>query len=225
MLYHNGGGKPLIKVRFAYFVLVTPGVMYKVNTVAIVAKIILVSDSFFTGESCLNFISPHKYNDSNTPTMIHIPINISLFKMPQCITKSALDKNLNASPNSKKPSTTFTVVSQPPLFGKDFNIPGKSANNAKGNARANPKPPMPAVNCIAPPSAVKEPANNDPNIGPVQENETSASVSAIKKIPTAFPAPALLSVLLVKDAGKVISYTPKNDKAKMMKMIKNPTLR
>ena len=37
---------------------------------------------------------------------------------------------------------------------------------------------------MAPPSAVNDPANNDPKIGPVHEKETIANVNAMKKIPT-----------------------------------------
>ena len=36
---------------------------------------------------------------------------------------------------------------------------------------------------MAPPSEVRAPASNDPKIGPVHENDTKASVRAIKKIP------------------------------------------
>ena len=132
-------------------------------------------------------------------------MNISLFKSPQCLTKSALERNLKASANSKNPKVTFTVVNQPPDFGSDCNQLGNMANSAKGKANANPNPPIPAVNCIAPPSDANEPANNDPKIGPVQENETKANVSAMKKIPITLPGPALLSAPVEKDAGNVIS--------------------
>ena len=46
------------------------------------------------------------------------------------------------------------------------------------------KPPaIPAVNSIAPDSAEREPASRVPKIGPVQEKETIARVTAMKKIP------------------------------------------
>ena len=48
-------------------------------------------------------------------------------------------------------------------------------------------------------------------IGPVQENETTASVSAIKKIPRKFPVPALLSAFVDHDDGSVISKAPRNE--------------
>ena len=145
------------------------------------------------------------YNANPKKTTIHRPIKISLFKNPQCSTKSAFDKNLNANANSKNPKTTFVVFNQPPDFGKEFNQLGNSANKAKGNANANPKPPIPAVNCIAPPSEVNEPANNDPKIGPVHEKETMAKVNAIKKIPIIPPTLEAESILLPHEEGSVIS--------------------
>src|SRR5690606_7926429 len=107
--------------------------------------------------------------------------------MPQCCTKSAFDRNLNARASSKKPKTTLVVFNQPPDFGRAFIIFGNMANNAKGNPSASPKPPMPAVNCQAPPSVVSDPANSEPSIGPVQEKDTNAKVNAIKKMPKTPP--------------------------------------
>ena len=60
---------------------------------------------------------------------------------------------------------------------------GNNAKSPKGKPKATPKPNIPALSCIAPPSAVNEPANKVPKIGPVQEKETIAKVSAMKKIP------------------------------------------
>ena len=76
---------------------------------------------------------------------IQIAMNNSLSKRCVCITKSALDKNLNAKANSKKPSTTFTEFNQPPDLGIEFNHPGKAANSANGKAIANEKPNMPMI--------------------------------------------------------------------------------
>ena len=50
-----------------------------------------------------------------------------------------------------------------------------------------------------------------PIIGPVQENETTASVRAIKKIPRKLPVPALLSAFVDQDAGSVISKAPRKE--------------
>lgn len=97
------------------------------------------------------------------------------------------------------------LSSIPPDFGSEFNQLGNKANNANGNASATPKPAIPAVSCIAPPSAVSDPANNDPKIGPVQEKETKARVTAIKKMPTIPPILEALSILLLHEEGKVSS--------------------
>src|SRR5690606_22404467 len=60
-----------------------------------------------------------------------------------------------------------------------------------------------------------------PTMGPVQENDTITSVKAMKKIPLKLPRPALESVLLVHEDGRVISKAPRNDKPNTTKMIKN----
>ena len=77
----------------------------------------------------------------------------------------------------------MTLVIHPPDLGIDLSKLGKNANKPKGRAKANPNPAIPTVNWSAPPSAVREPANSDPKIGPVQEKDTMAKVSAIKNIP------------------------------------------
>ena len=76
---------------------------------------------------------------------IQIPIKSSLLKIPQCPTKSEFDKNLKAKANSKNPKITLVVFNQPPDFGNEFSQLGKSANKAKGKAKATPKPLIPAV--------------------------------------------------------------------------------
>src|SRR5690606_7625070 len=114
-------------------------------------------------------------------------------------------KNLKAKASSKKPRTTFVVVIHPPDFGNEFNQFGNNANKANGNARAAPNPVIPAVNWPAPPSADNDPASKDPKIGPVHENDTIASVSAIKKIPITPPILEAESILLAHELGKVNS--------------------
>ena len=131
---------------------------------------------------------------------------------------STVDKNLNDNANSIKPKITFTVVSQPPDFGNDFSHCGNIANKVKGKANAIPKPNKP-TNKEEPPTT-----NNVPMIGPVHENDTKAKVNAIKKIPKFPPLLDKLSVLFAQDDGNVISKTPKNDMAKMMKTTKNNKL-
>ena len=136
---------------------------------------------------------------------IHIPKKTSILSKPQCLTRSAFERNLKASASSKKPRTTFVVFSQPPDLGNALSKFGNIANKAKGRPRASPKPPIPAVSCHAPPSAVREPAKRDPSIGPVHEKETIDKVRAMKKIPRKPPIPSPLVVELVHFDGKVNS--------------------
>ena len=168
-------------------------------------KEILENDNFLIGESCGNLILANKYNANPIKITIQIPIKTSRFSKSQWATKSAFDKNLKAKASSKKPKTTSVVFNQPPDFGKEFNQFGNNANSAKGKAKAKPKPVIPAVNCVAPPSEVKEPANKEPRIGPVQEKETIAKVNAIKKMPIIPPTEEASSILFPQELGKVIS--------------------
>ena len=62
-------------------------------------------------------------------------------------------------------------------------------------------------------------------IGPVQEKETKLKVKAIKKIPIKPPLSEAESALLTHELGSTISKAPKNDNAKMKKMIKNKRLK
>ena len=77
---------------------------------------------------------------------VHIPTKTSRFRIPQWATRSALDKNLSASANSKKPNTTLTVAIHPPDFGSAFKALGNKANTPKGNPKATPKPSIPILN-------------------------------------------------------------------------------
>ena len=63
-----------------------------------------------------------------------------------------------------------------------------------------------------------------PTIGPVQENETSTSVRAMKKVPASPPRSALRSVSFTMRLGRVISNAPKNDAANIMNTTKNSML-
>ena len=135
-----------------------------------------------------------------------MPKKTSIFKSPQCRTRSALDKNLNAKASSKNPKITLVVLSHPPDFGKDFSMFGNIAKTANGRPRAMPNPAIPAVSCQAPPTlADREPAKRDPKMGPVHENETIDNVSAIKNTPKTPPMPSPLLVKLVHLEGKVSS--------------------
>ena len=60
----------------------------------------------------------------------------SRFSIPQCATRSALDRNLIANASSTKPNTTLRVFIHPPDLGKFFNRLGNNANKPKGKAKA-----------------------------------------------------------------------------------------
>src|SRR5690606_15230887 len=93
-----------------------------------------------------NRINPNKYKARPIEIKVQMIRNGSIFSKPQCSTRSALDKNLNASPSSRNPMTTFTVLSQDPDRGILFINAGKAAKKVNGSASANPNPPMPIVN-------------------------------------------------------------------------------
>ena len=80
-----------------------------------------------------------------------------------------------------KPSTTFTVLSQPPDFGIFLSMVGKRANTVNGMARAIAKPVIPTTGPITLPRLAAS-TKRVPIIGPVQENDTITSVAAMKKM-------------------------------------------
>ena len=138
--------------------------------------------------------------------------NTSRSNICACKTKSALDRNLNASANSKKPKTTFTELSQPPDLGKEFINPGNKANKANGIAIANENPSIPKMGARPPSDAAC--TNKVPTMGPVQLKLTMAKAKAIKKIPIIPPRSALRSTALAQELGNIISKAPKNEIAK-----------
>ena len=100
---------------------------------------------------------------------------------------------------------------------------GKMAKRLKGMESANAKPNIPTAG----PTAVPIEAactKSVPMIGPVQEKETSTNVKDMKKmLNTPVVESALLSNLLVHEAGKTNSKAPRketanntNSKKKMM---------
>src|SRR5436190_22757427 len=90
-------------------------------------------------------------------------------------------KNLNANAISMNPRTTFTVLSQPPDLGNDFNQPGKNAKRVNGIAKAAEKPNIPMIGFTNSPPA--DETKMLPTSGPVHEKETNTRVKAIKKTP------------------------------------------
>ena len=167
-------------------------------------KDIRVIDNFLNGLSCGNLINPNRYKDIPINISTQSPINSSYFKKSHPLVISATDKNLSAKANSKNPNTTLTEFIQLPDFGRELSQAGKAAKSPNGNARALEKPsitkkgPMYSPLVAACTIAV-------PMIGPVQENDTSAKVNAIKKIPINPPLSANLSLPVLQLLGRVIS--------------------
>ena len=94
----------------------------------------------------------------------------------------------------------------------------------KGNANAIAKPSIPIAGATMLPD-VETCTSKNPMIGPVQENETSVSVNAIKKIlSSSLVLSALLSTFVLQDEGSVISNAPKNEAAKITSIRKNSIL-
>src|SRR5690606_34113052 len=103
-----------------------------------------------------------------------------------------------------------------------FSHSGKMAKRAKGIAKAREKANIPKMGCrISPPA---EAIKIEPTIGPVQENETSTKVKAIKKMPVNPPLSPLASTLLTRLLGKFSSNKPKNARAKKINIRKKKTL-
>ena len=197
--------------------------MYKVKVPVKIATLKRPTEMCFKSESWANFKNPKRYIVNSPKIIIQIAINNSRSNQCVCITKSALDKNLKAKAISRNPKVTFTEFNHPPDCGKEFNHPGKAANNANGNAIANEKPNIPIIGPIYPPVAAS--TNNVPTIGPVHENETNAKVNAIKKIPIKPPFPSASTDLFVQDAGNWISKAPKKEAPKIINNRKNPILK
>ena len=83
----------------------------------------------------------------------------------------------------------------------------RKTGSAKGKAKATPKPVIPIDKLVATsPSAKAVLPSNPPKIGPVQEKDTMAKVTAMKKIPS--PPPTFEdaeSILLAHELGRVSS--------------------
>ncbi|MNR10990.1 hypothetical protein D3C85_1272670 [compost metagenome] len=121
--------------------------------------------------------------------MIHNARKISLSNHSQCQTRSAAERNFNASASSRNPRQTFTLFNHPPDLGIALKKPGKIADKVKGRARAKAKPNIPIAGARISPLELAC-TNSVPIIGPVQEKDTKAREAAIKKIP---PSPLLSS--------------------------------
>ncbi len=132
-------------------------------------------------------------------------------------------KNLKANPISRRPKTTFTVLSQPPDEGSELSHPGNALNSINGIESAIEKPNMTAVGAANDPVAA--PAKAPPISGPVQEKETIANVAAIKKIPIIPPLSEAASALFAQLWGNWISKAPKKLIPKINNRMNSPTLK
>ena len=134
---------------------------------------------------------------------------------------SATERNLSEKASSITPRVTFTRSIHPPDLGIDCSQPGNIANRVKGMAIASEKPNIPTVGARMLPVEAASTSRN-PMMGPVHENDTIVSVSAMKNMP---PRPAadedLRSVPVLQREGRVISNTPKKESAKATRIRKN----
>src|SRR5690554_6344088 len=153
---------------------------------------------------------------------IQMARNTSLSRKWKSITKSAFERNLKARASSRNPRTTFTELSQPPDCGSELSQPGKAAKSANGRAIAKLKPNRPIIGAVPP--LVAASTSKLPSIGPVQENDTSASTNAIKKIPINPPLSAFESALVIEELGRVISKAPRNAMANTIDKTKKARL-
>ena len=118
------------------------------------------------------------------------------------------------------PSTTLTLFSQEPLLPLIFlSSDGNNAKRVKGRANATENASMVTIGAQNSPDV--ERMSTEPTIGPVHENDTSTSVSAMKKMPARPPFSEFLSLLLTSDDGSTISNAPKKDAANTMNTMKN----
>ena len=123
------------------------------------------------------------------------------------------------------PNTIFKVVIHEPDFGADFSHEGNMANSVKGRASARAKPNIPTAGASQLPVVVVC-TNNMPMIGPVQENDTSTSVNAIRKmLNRPLVSEALVSTLLAQLSGSLISNQPKKLRANTTSNRKRNTLK
>src|SRR6187455_3085436 len=94
-------------------------------------------------------------------------------------------RNLNASPNSTKPIVTLTAFSHPPDFGIALSSDGKSEQRKNGAATVVLYAMRPSTDCATSPLSNLE--NMIARNGTEQENDVSASVTAMKKAPASPP--------------------------------------
>jgi len=96
------------------------------------------------------------------------------------------------------------------------------AKRVKGKAKAIEKASIPSIGfTISPPA---DATSMLPTKGPVQENDTTIRVRAIKNMPNNPPFSDLASILVTKLLGSVSSNIPRKDRPKAKKTVKNSRL-
>ena len=116
------------------------------------------------------------------------------------------------------PSTTFTLLSHPPLLGRFFSTEGKKARRVNGRAKATLNASIVTIGAQNSPAV--DLIRTVPTIGPVHENDTSTRVRAMKNTPPRPPRSDFLSLALTSLDGSTISKAPKKEAAKSMKTTK-----
>src|SRR5690606_25494976 len=182
-----------------------------------------MTDKYCKGLSCAKRILPIRYKPIKPKITIHKARKTSRSRNCQLYAKSTLDKNFKANASSKKPSTTLTLLSQPPDLGRDFIIDGNIAKSTNGMAKAKEKPNIPMAGPKRSP-LVAASTNSVPIIGPVHENETTAKLADTNNKPNKPPLSDPASILLTKLLGNVISNVPKKEAANTTSSRKNRKL-
>src|SRR5690606_18518240 len=90
-----------------------------------------MTDKYGKGLSCAKRILPIRYKPIKPKITTHKARKTSRSRNCQLYAKSTLDKNFKANASSKKPSTTLTLLSQPPDLGRDFIIDGNIAKSTR----------------------------------------------------------------------------------------------
>ena len=112
---------------------------------------------------------------------IQIPIYKSRGNIPQLATKSALEMNFIAKPNSMNPNEIFMSFIQSPDFASEERSDGMAANTMNGSESATANPNIPTIGPMREPETTDS-TSNVPIIMAVQENDTKTNVNAIKNI-------------------------------------------
>ena len=168
---------------------------------------------------------PNRYIPKSPKITIHKARNVSRSSILHPYARSATERNFNANASSRNPNVTLITFIHPPDLGIDLSHDGNRAKSVKGNASAIANPSIPMAGATTLP-VVETSTSRKPIIGPVQENDTSDNVNAIRNILNSpVVCSALLSTALLHFEGRVISNAPKNDAANTRSIRQNRMLK